>query len=73
MDFRALPYESSNFINLTNNPAADGRPAWSNDALQICFMSNRGGSNDIWIMNADGSDPRRLTTDPGIDDFCSIK
>jgi Tol biopolymer transport system component len=36
-------------------------------------MSNRGGSNDIWIMNADGSDPKRLTTDPGADDFCSIK
>jgi TolB protein len=73
MDFHALPYESSNFVNLTNDPGSDGRPAWSNDARQICWMSNRGGSNDIWIMNADGSDPRRLTTDPGVDDFCSIK
>jgi Tol biopolymer transport system component len=36
-------------------------------------MSNREGNNDIWIMNADGTDPRRLTTDPAADDFCSIK
>lgn len=60
-------------INLTNNSASDGRPSWSNDARQICWMSNRGGSNDIWLMNSDGTDPKRLTTDPAVDDFCSIK
>jgi Tol biopolymer transport system component len=36
-------------------------------------MSNRGGSNDIWVMNADGSQAQRLTTSPAADDFCSIK
>lgn len=60
--------------NLTNNPAADGRAAWSFNGRTICFVSNRaGGNNDIWTMNADGTNPVRLTTDPGSDDFCSIK
>ena len=33
-------------------------PAWSPDGLRIAFV--RG--NDIWVMNADGSGQRRLTS-----------
>jgi Tol biopolymer transport system component len=60
-------------INLTNDPGADARPTWSFDNRLLCWTSNRGGNNDIWIMNADGSDAHRLTTEPASDDFCSIK
>jgi TolB protein len=35
-------------------------PAWSPDGTRIAF---RGDSSDIWVVNADGSDPVRLTTD----------
>jgi tricorn protease-like protein len=31
---------------------------------QIAFVSNRDGNNQIYIMNADGSDQTRLTNDP---------
>ena len=37
-------------------------PAWSPDGKQIAFASAREGSFDIYVMNADGSDTRRLTT-----------
>jgi Tol biopolymer transport system component len=33
----------------------------------IAFVTTRGGNSDIWIMNADGSDPRPLTTHPAQD------
>ena len=31
------------------------RPDWSPDSRHIAFISDRGGSAQIWIMNADGS------------------
>jgi Tol biopolymer transport system component len=37
-------------------------PAWSPDGTQIAFASAREGSFDIYVMDADGSDTRRLTT-----------
>lgn len=40
---------------------ANFRPRWSPDSRQIAFISNRGGSNQIWIMEADGSNPRQIT------------
>src|SRR5258706_10403859 len=49
--------------NLTNNPAEDSFPTWSPDGKQIAFVSNRAGSRDIWVMNADGNgDPTQLTS-----------
>jgi Tol biopolymer transport system component len=50
-------------MQLTDNPANDVRPQWSPDEKQIAFQSNRDGSvYHIYVMNADGSDQRALTT-----------
>jgi Tol biopolymer transport system component len=42
-------------------------PAYSPDGRQIVFASNRYGDNEIFMMNADGSNQRRLTSSPGRD------
>ncbi len=34
---------------------------------RIAFVSDRSGSPDIWVMNADGSDPVNLTHDGAVD------
>ena len=40
------------------------RPEWSPDSTRIAFISNRGGSSQVWIMNADGSGARQITNLP---------
>ena len=42
-------------------------PAWSPDGQQMTFTSNRDGNPELYVMNADGSDVRRLTNHPSID------
>ena len=37
--------------------------AWSPDGSRIAFVSNRGGKDRLWVMNADGSNSRLLTPD----------
>jgi TolB protein len=55
---------------LTTRPGSDGEPAWSPDGSTIAFDRERvpGGCEsgrlcayDIWVMAADGTNPRQLT------------
>ncbi len=48
-------------IQITNNPATDRYPVWSPDGSKIAFSSDRDGTMDIWLMNADGSNETKLT------------
>lgn len=44
----------------------DRDPAWSPDGSRIAFSSNRNHeSSNIYVMNADGSDPQKLTHTQG--------
>ena len=43
------------------------RPAWSPDSRKIAFMSNREGTDDIFVVNVDGSGLRNLTRSQGHD------
>ena len=54
-------------INLSNvqgvKLTVDGGdyPAWSPDGSEIVYTRSAKGDGELWIMNADGSDKRRLT------------
>ena len=54
-------------INLTNNLAWDGSPAWAPDGDRIAFASNRDGNSEVYVMNADGTNPINLTNHPAED------
>jgi dipeptidyl aminopeptidase/acylaminoacyl peptidase len=56
-------------VNLTQAAGLDSRPAWSPDGTQIAFDSTRDGDQDIYLMNADGSQPRNLSNSPVSDDY----
>lgn len=43
-------------------------PAWSSDGRFIAFASRRDGRSHIYVMRADGSDVRRLTSGPADDE-----
>jgi Tol biopolymer transport system component len=61
---------SENVSRLTDNDGHDGSPLWSSDGRRIFFTSDRRwGIDDIWVMNADGSDPHNLTEDDRSDLF----
>ena len=63
--------DGSNQTNVSRSPAAaDSRPAWSPDGKRLAFASNRDSAPDtfdIYVMNADGSEQKRLTDDPAFD------
>ena len=46
---------------LTHDPGNALRPAWSPDNRLIAFESNRDGTFQIYVMNADGSHQRAVT------------
>ncbi len=44
-----------------DKPYLDEVPTWFPDGQRIAFQSNRTGQMEIWVMNADGSQPREVT------------
>src|SRR5262245_36392347 len=48
-------------VQLTSSSGHDVRPSWSPDARRIAFQSNRTGSYQIWTVNQDGTDERRVS------------
>lgn len=50
---------------LTSNSSSDIYPRASPDGRTIFFTSNRSGSNQVWRMNADGSNQIQLTKKEG--------
>lgn len=42
-------------------------PAWSPDGKRIAFTSTREGNQEIYLIDADGQNLKRITQDPGLD------
>jgi Tol biopolymer transport system component len=40
----------------------DATPSWSPDQKKIAFVSNRSGSQELWVCDADGANPMKLTS-----------
>jgi Tol biopolymer transport system component/uncharacterized protein YjdB len=48
-----------------SDSSTDIQAAFSPDRTRIAFSSSRGGSYDLYVMDADGRNLRRLTSEPG--------
>lgn len=51
-------------VQLTHGPANNFAPAWSPDGTRIAYVSEQNRVQDVYVMNADGSSPHRLTNNP---------
>lgn len=54
-------------VNLNNSNFGSADPSFSADGKQIAFVSWRDGNAEIYVMNADGSNVRRITNHPAFD------
>jgi uncharacterized protein YjdB len=55
---------STALLPLLRDSSSNIQAVLSPDRTRIAFSSNRGGNFDLYIMDADGQNLRRLTTDP---------
>ena len=67
-DIFAMMADGSQPRNLTNNPTSwDYIPDWSPDGSKIAFTSERDRNSEIYVIDADGKNPVRLTREPETD------
>lgn len=60
-DLYALPIAGGDAKRLTSGPAWDVQPRYSPDGKEVVFTSDRAGGNNLWRMQADGSNAKQIT------------
>jgi dipeptidyl aminopeptidase/acylaminoacyl peptidase len=56
---------------LTDGPYLDRSPRWSPDARWVGFISNRCGTDQLWVVPSKGGSPQRLTDAAGAVSSCA--
>ena len=62
-DIYLLPINGGKAKAINSGLAWSVQPRFSPDGSEIAFISDAGGGDNIWIMQADGSDARQLTNE----------
>ena len=60
-DIYTMPITGGTPTRIAEGLAWDVHPRFSPDGTRIAFTSDRGGGDNIWVMNTDGSDKRQVT------------
>ncbi len=60
-DLWSVPLAGGDAKRLTQGAAWDGQPRFSPDGERLAYVSDGGGNEQIWVMNADGSDAKQVT------------
>lgn len=70
-DIYRLPIEGGEAIRLTQGMAFDSQPVISPDGQTIAAVSDRSGTEGVWLFDVDGSNPRELTSGVALEEFAS--
>jgi Tol biopolymer transport system component len=62
-DIYTMPISGGRPTRITSGLAYDQQPRFSPDGQRIAFTSDRGGGDNIWVMDVDGSSPRAITNE----------
>lgn len=68
-DIYVMAADGSGQTRLTDDAADDQTPVWSPDGTKIAFTSNRDGNHEVYVMDADGSNPVNLSNNAAQFDF----
>jgi imidazolonepropionase-like amidohydrolase/Tol biopolymer transport system component len=60
-DLYTMPISGGRPTRISSGLAWDMQPRFSPDGRLIAFTSDRGGGDNIWVMNADGTGARAIT------------
>jgi len=63
-DIYTLPIEGGQAKLISGGMAFDSQPRFSPDGQWITFLSDREGSENVWIMHADGTGAKQVSKDP---------
>lgn len=62
-DIYQVPISGGDATSLTQDFAWNIQPAVSPDGKKIAFISDRGGISNLWVMNIDGTDLKKIGED----------
>ncbi len=62
-DLYTVPIEGGEATALTSGIPWNIQGRYSPDGSEIAFISDRDGADNIWVMAADGSDPRQISSE----------
>ena len=62
-DIYTLPIAGGEAKLISGGMAFDSQPRFSPDGKWIAFLSDRDGNENVWMMRADGSDPKQISKD----------
>ncbi len=62
-DIYTLPIAGGTAIKLQGGMSFESQPKFSPDGQTIAFLSDRSGGENLWVMKADGTEPKAITKD----------
>ena len=67
-DLYTLPIDGGQAARIMGGLSFESQPVFSPDGKMIAFLSDRSGVENLWVANADGSNPRAISRDQRTND-----